>query len=391
MVRPRFVCASVFVSRLNPSSLALGLSLSVGFALGLGLAFAGCGGDKPPPRSAAAARAPRGGPAPTGGSGTSLSDSALAPAADDALKAEDWPRAEALYRELARRQPRNPAGKRGLGVALMRQDKNVEAVAALEESLQIGDDVRTRLAIASAFAALGRYPSALPHLRKAVKMAPEDPAAWTQLVDALVNVERPESAAEALTESRKSCPACAKNTGWSHATDQVAEALAAKAEKQIAANDPTGARKSVDAATALRPDLSAAHLVLGKLARAAGDTKTAANEYRKAMEALPDAKTDAGTAARLDLAELLLGAGDGAEAVKWSREVVAARDDQPRGLDVLGRACDATRDTDCARKAYDKLTKLPPDAAGASKDALEHARRRMKELSKSKPKSRRRH
>jgi tetratricopeptide (TPR) repeat protein len=343
------------------------------------LATVACGGSKPAARSAASARGgdDEGRPVASG----SLSDSALEPAAQEALKAEDWPRAESTNRELARRQPRNPAGKRGLGLALIKQGKNDQAVEALQGSLEIADDAHTRLLLAEAFVGLGRAPSALPHVRKAVKMVPAEPAAWAQLADVLVKVDKPDGAADALLESRKPCPACAKDEVWGRAADAVAEALCAKAEKQLAANDAAGARKNAEAAAALRPDRAETHLVEAKLARAGGDKKGAIAAYRKALEGLSDANAEPGANARLELAGLLVADGDGAEAVKVAREAAAARGSDGRALDVLGRACDLTKDTDCARKTYDKLSKLSPGPT-ASKEAVEHARQRMKELKK---------
>jgi tetratricopeptide (TPR) repeat protein len=354
------------------------------------LALAGCGSEPPPaPRTARAAHASAadedsggGGPA----SASSMGDSALEPAAKDALTSEDWPRAESLYREMARRQPRNPAGKRGLGEALIRQEKFDKAAEALQGSLDIADDVRTRLDLAVAFGGLGRYPSALPHLRKAVKMAPDNPAAWAALADALVKVEKPDGAADVLAESQGACRPCEKDDAWGHAADETAEALDTRAEKQLATNDSAGAHKFADAAAKLRPELPATHLAQAKLARADGDKKVAIAEFRKAVEGFSDAKSEPGTSARLELAGLLLGEGNGAEAVKLAREVVDARGDSPAALDTLGRACDATKDVACARDAYEKLTKLPP-SADLSKETVDHARQRMKDLKGKKTKA----
>jgi len=315
-----------------------------------------------------------------------MGDSALEPAAKEALKSEDWPRAETLYREMARRQPRNPAGKRGLGEALMKQGKNDRAVEALQGSLDIADDANTRLDIAAAYGGLNRYPSALPHLRKAIKLAPDNPATWAALADALVKVEKPDSAADVLAESEASCKSCQKDEAWGHAADETAEALDAKAEKQLEANDAAGARKAADAAAKLRPDLPATHLAEAKVARAGGDAKLATAEYRKAVDGFADAKSEPATTARLELAALLLADGNGADAAKLAREVVDARGDSPAALDTLGRACDATKDVECARGAYDKLTKLAP-SADLSKETVDHARQRMKELKGKKTKS----
>lgn len=359
-----------------PPRATLFMVAAVTSAMGVAVfAFGASGADKPPAQVAGSVR---GFAAPTGTTSASLKDSALEPAALAAAKAEDWPRAESLYRELGRRQPRNPAAKRGLGNALVHQQKGAEAIAALEDALRLGDDVETRLALASAYASVGRHPSALPHLRKAVQMAPRDSRAWTALADTLVKVEKPDGAADVLQDSRKACSACAGDAGWNRVADDVARGLAARADKQVASGDASHGRKSADLAATLRPNLPETNLVMGKIARAEGDKKAAASAYRKAVEGFPDAKAEPGAAARLELATLLIGDGGGAEAKTLAEQVIAARGDDGPALDTLGRACDATRDAACARQAYGKLVKLP--AGGLPNGALEHAKLRMKEL-----------
>lgn len=378
MPQPQSSCSAWSRRRVSSSGAVRVALLLLGGSFGL--ASVGCGGEgQPAPRTARAAHDGEEGGGGSPASASSMGDSALEPAAKDALKSEDFPRAESLYREMSRRQPRNPAGKRGLGEALMKQGKNDKAVEALQGSLDIADDVRTRLDIAAAYGGLNRYPSALPHLRKAIKLAPDNAAAWAALADTLVKVEKPDSAADVLAESEGPCKSCQKDEAWGHAADETAEALDALAEKQLAANDTAGARKATDAAAKLRPDLPATHLAEAKVARAGGDSKLATAEYRKAVEGFSDAKSEPATTARLELAGLLLADGNGADAAKLAHEVVDARGDSPAALDTLGRACDATKDVECARGAYDKLTKLPP-SADLSKETVDHARQRMKEL-----------
>ncbi|MEP6652919.1 MAG: tetratricopeptide repeat protein [Myxococcales bacterium] len=371
--------------------------LSLRFAVSTGLAsllaITSCGADAPPPAARSANRArpsgPRGEPtASGGGSSASLGDSALEPAAIQASKDEDWERAEALYRELVRRQPGSATAKRGWGVALMHQQKTDQAIEALEQSVRLADDAHARLDLAAAFGSVGRYPSALPHLRKAVELAPREPATWTALADALVKVEKPDSAAETLRDSRKACTACPKNDAWNRVADEVALASVTKAEKQLSSGDLPAARKSAEVALRMRPNLPEGQLVAGKLARAEGDTKAAADAFRKVVEQTPDATTEAGAGARLELASLLIADGKGPEAVKLAEDVVAAHGEDFRALDTLGRACDTTRNVDCARKAYGRLARLPAGAGDASfKPAVEHARLRMKQL---KPRRKRR-
>ncbi|MEO8215266.1 MAG: tetratricopeptide repeat protein, partial [Myxococcales bacterium] len=331
--------------------------LSLRFAVSTGLAsllaITSCGADAPPPaaRSASAARpsAPRGARTASGGGGSSaaLGDSALEPAAIQASDDADWERAEALYRELVRRQPRSATAKHGWGVALMHQQKSDQGIEALEQSVQLADDTQARLDLAAAFGSVGRYPSALPHLRKAVELAPRQPETWTALADALVKVEKPDSAAETLRDSRKACTTCPKNDAWNRVADEVALASVTTAERQLTSGDLPAARKSAEVAMKMRPNLPEGQLVAGKVARAEGDTKAAADAFRKVVEQTPDATTEPGAGARLELASLLIADGKGPEAVKLAKEVVAAQGQNGndandakngRALDTLGRA-----------------------------------------------------
>ncbi len=60
------------------------------------------------------------------------------------LESADWAAAEAVAREILITTPADPSVLRGLGLALMRQDHNREAVEALEASLAGQDDPATR-------------------------------------------------------------------------------------------------------------------------------------------------------------------------------------------------------------------------------------------------------
>jgi hypothetical protein len=56
----------------------------------------------------------------------------------------DWTGAEAASRDLLVVKPRDPDGLRKLGHALMRQDRNREAVEALREALEVREDTQAR-------------------------------------------------------------------------------------------------------------------------------------------------------------------------------------------------------------------------------------------------------
>jgi tetratricopeptide (TPR) repeat protein len=281
-------------------------------------------------------------------------------------------------------------------------------VVALNESLELGDTLETRLALAENYGEMERFPSALPHLRRAVAIAPQNVTAWVELTHALVKVDKPDAAAEVLGESARVCKACRGDEEWRAGKDAVARALTARAEKQMGGGDVKAANRSLDAAAALNPELPETHLGRAKIARTQGDDGRAASEFRQAVNQLPDANAEPGASARLELARLLTFRGEGAEATKLAQQVVDARGDNVASLDVLGRACDANNDVDCARKAYGRIVSLPLAAggggaehgrrrkvvlaraeasagadAGASEKALEHARARLKVLKKS--------
>ena len=64
------------------------------------------------------------------------------------LEAGDWAGAEEQAREVLALAPGNPGALRGLGLALLRQDRNKEAVEALRASLDAEDDATTRAMLA---------------------------------------------------------------------------------------------------------------------------------------------------------------------------------------------------------------------------------------------------
>jgi tetratricopeptide (TPR) repeat protein len=64
------------------------------------------------------------------------------------LEASDWTAAEAAARDLITLAPGDASASRGLGFALMRQDRNREAAEALRTSLEAEDDPATRQMLA---------------------------------------------------------------------------------------------------------------------------------------------------------------------------------------------------------------------------------------------------
>lgn len=358
----------------------------------LTLASSCAGEEKPRPRSAAAAAAEasedatasapltmEGGAASFNGRPSSQPDSALGPGAEAAMAAEDWPRAEEIYRELARRQPRNMDARRGLGAALSHQDRHDQAIAVLQEALESEDSPSTRLALGRTLAAAGKNGTALPHFRKAALGLQTDPDAWAGLLESLAANDKAQSAAETVRDAKKSCPKCSKHPGFRRAVAAVAEAQGRDALKLVEAGDTAGAARAADAALALDPEQPEAELARARIAQASGDSSGSEKAYRRAIEKLPDGAGEVAADARLELAALLTSSGQSAEAVTFARQAAAARPQHGRSIEVLGRACDAARDVPCARAAYAKLVGMG-EAGGVSADATAYAARRLKVL-----------
>jgi tetratricopeptide (TPR) repeat protein len=90
--------------------------------------------------------------------------------------------AEALYRDLLRRQPDALSALEGLGVVLFQQGRAEEAAALFARGVAIEpQSVRFHANLGEALRTIRKFEQALDHLRKAVALQPTDVQAWNSL------------------------------------------------------------------------------------------------------------------------------------------------------------------------------------------------------------------
>jgi tetratricopeptide (TPR) repeat protein len=121
---------------------------------------------------------------------------------------------------------------------------------------------------------------------------------------------------------------------------------------------PLSGLRHLDRAAALRPDLEVAHLNAAAGLARLGMAREAVEAYQGALARFPGS-----VAARVLLGEALLAAGRAGEAIPHFREVVTRDPSGPRARLGLVRAHLALGDRDGARREYEALRALSPEAA----------------------------
>jgi Flp pilus assembly protein TadD len=177
----------------------------------------------------------------------------------------------------------------------------------------------------------------------------EDAAAWHARGLQHLADGNPEAAATALRR------AVTKHRGEKQYVLALAEAL-------TRANHSEPALHALQQLREFNPEDPEVNLALARLARAGGDTLTAARYFHHAIYA-PDASADATRRIRLELVEMLLQAG---ETTRANSELIAAAIDLPdnpeRRLE-LGRLFERAGNNDRAADQYRRvLTNSPSDA-----------------------------
>lgn len=118
--------------------------------------------------------------------------------ADVASAASDWPRAEAAYRAVLAIQPRHPAALNNVAWLMATQRKS-GAVDAAQQALAMTPDRAPLLdTLSLAYESEGRHDKALEAQRRAVELAPRDPAMRLRLARLLVHQGQKKDARETL-------------------------------------------------------------------------------------------------------------------------------------------------------------------------------------------------
>ncbi len=215
-----------------------------------------------------------------------------------------------------------------LGASFMRTGQPAKAVPVLERAMTLApEDAEGRSMLADALLMLDRYDSAIPHLRKLAALDAGNPRVWFGLVRSYESVSQ-----QAFAALEKQTPPSA---WW----------LALAAEARLKQGRRTAAFTLYEAVLAKMPGFRGAHAGLAEIYRSTGHADWAPVEEERELKlgALPCAQITA---------ECHFAAG------RFEQALAAARlRKTPEGYFWQSRAADAL-----ARDALSHLAKLPPSA-----------------------------
>jgi tetratricopeptide (TPR) repeat protein len=259
--------------------------------------------------------------------------------------------AEAIYKRVLARQPKNADALHLAGVAAHQSGRHARAVDLIGKALALNEAVplyhNNR---GLALCALGREAEAVPHFERVVALASDNPEGWVNLGNALDAAGRAEEA------QRAGDRALALDADRADAHTLIG-GLYARGGDLIAAG------RHFERAAALAPDDPVMHANLGNLRAREGDTDSAIAAFRRA------AALNAGDAeSRIRLGGLLRHAHRPDEAIEALRAGLALNADHVRGWAALAGMLEETGALHEAETAYRRVVALDPEAADAHND-----------------------
>lgn len=229
---------------------------------------------------------------------------------------------------------------------LIEEDQADEAVGLLRTALDAQPDDTAALSLmALAHRRNGNRELAREFLSLAVEASGNAPEPSIRYAEALVEADRLPPAEEVLTDALRLAPG-------------DLSVLAALGDLYIRMDEPVRARRVETALTALdTPESTAAATALRTRRLAAEGRMDDAVAY---LEDLAEAGGEAGARAQILVVRARLAAGDGAGAVRYAREALAAAPDDPSLQIALASAQAATGDYDAAEASYRAVLAVQP-------------------------------
>lgn len=309
--------------------------------------------------------------------------------ADAARQTTDWAAMQRLYREVARREPRNAEALTYAGYATVMLGQREEGARELEQSLAVQDTAVTRYLLAGVMADLDRPEDERKHLERAVELDPDAVRLWLALALARAKTLDLDAAFAAADKVKALAPDSPRTDSLlmmlselhsASGRDAAALQHMARGMQSVQEGDDAQAASAFRAALELEPTFADAHYNLGVVLRRAKDLKGAEQAYRAAIANFRPREELLRADAQNNLADLLVSRGArGQEPVTLARAAIAVRGERPSYLDTLARACDASGDRACAVEAFGKLLAgrgpLPPEVKAHAEARLEALRR----------------
>lgn len=197
-----------------------------------------------------------------------------------ALRMQDFAEAERLAGDVLKAERGNVVAAVLLGQALLATGRAGEAVAPLERAARRTGDAGIETLLATAFAAAGQIQDALDRLQQAVTRRPAYPPAFVEYARQLGRVMKVDDAIAAAEAGLALMP-------------QLVELKLELARLLVMGNERTRGRKLLIEAQAAAPGHPEILAELARLMVLDGEYADAAEAYRRALAARPDAITRA--------------------------------------------------------------------------------------------------
>ena len=205
-----------------------------------------------------------------------------------------------------------------LSVAAAVAPDSVRARQLLEKTVSLAPDVASyRWQLAKLLIRAHENALARQQLEKAVTLAPDDAEAWSSLITLLIDTNDGRAAVSALMEGLRNCP----QSGFLHFTN---------GRRLAALSHPAEAEAELKLSKRLQPAETRAYIELSSLYVQAGRLPEALDEVQSALTVAPADITLMGM-----LAELYIMQGDEAEAIRWSKKILASPKDESSTLNQI--------------------------------------------------------
>ncbi|HET8734766.1 MAG TPA: hypothetical protein VFM45_13450 [Anaeromyxobacteraceae bacterium] len=302
---------------------------------------------------------------------------ALLRAGDEAMRSARFDDAARSYEAAARVAPSDPRPLLGIAKVRFALGEIPAGMEALDRSIALGETAEALYLRGRSLGIARKFERAAPDLERSLALGGGDGSAWPVLAAVQVNLGDDvrarlayEGAVQALGE------AVAVDRFWTmllamppdpgqpqEALDRCSRSQAAMFQgrwPEAAHEQRNGLRKS--------PGFTYCIALAGVTAARLGDPASGERAIRRAIADMSDRLAPLRADAQAWLGALLLEKDGGAkEATALARASLAVRGDRAGTLDLLARACTATGDEACAREATERLLRLPglPEAMRA--------------------------
>jgi tetratricopeptide (TPR) repeat protein len=189
-----------------------------------------------------------------------------------ALRDKKFDRAEKIYEQVIKLDPRSAEGHSNRGFALYTLGNYPRAIEEFQKSLELDSSLdETEVLLALSYFDIGQLPRAIPLLEKAYQKKRDDPDVAAHLGLAYLRQQQPDKALVVLSH-------------WAEIQPDSPEALyyKGKAAQYVASN-------TFATLTKVAPDSYRTHQLEAEMLRQQGLAPAAINEYKKAIAQKPDA------------------------------------------------------------------------------------------------------